>query len=109
MSDEAGAGANVGFAAKVSGAPLQAEVDKLDLYVTTTLYGIKPGLPFGASLQCVGGEEAREVPSCGPPEVVGPTEGGIMASMFWVPTNLTTEHKMPGCDCSGVRTHSLRE
>ena len=63
-----------------------------------TLYGIKPGLPFGASLQCVDGEEAAEVPSCGPPSVVGPTSGGIMASMFWVPTNLSAEEKMPGYD-----------
>ena len=109
LSDEAGAGANVGFAAKVSGQPLQAEVDKLDLYVTTTLYGVKKGLPFGASLQCVEGEEGEEAPSCGPPGVVGPTAGGIMASMFWVPTNVTTEKKMPGynynaswfCDSTG--------
>jgi len=42
-------------------------------------------LPFGASLQCVEGDEASEAPSCGPPEVVGPTADGIMASMFWVP------------------------
>ena len=32
--------------------------------------GMKPGLPFGASLQCVEGSEAAESPSCGPPEVV---------------------------------------
>ena len=44
-----------------------------------------PPLPFGASLQCVEGDEASEAPSCGPPEVVGPTADGIMASMFWVP------------------------
>ena len=31
---------------------------KLDAYVTQTLYGVKPGLPFGASLQCVEGDEA---------------------------------------------------
>ena len=60
--------------------------------------GIKPGLPFGASLQCVEGEEAGEAPSCGPPDVVGPTSGGIMASMFWVPTNPDVEPKMPGYD-----------
>ena len=52
LSDEAGAGPHVGFAAKVSGAPVAAEVAKLDLYITTTLYGVKEGLPFGASLQC---------------------------------------------------------
>ena len=98
LSDEAGAGANVGFGAKVSGAPNQAEVAKLDLYITTTLYGLKPELPFGASLQCVEGEAGREAPSCGPPALVGPTADGVMASMFWVPTNLSTEPKMPGYD-----------
>ncbi len=69
----------MGFAAKVSGQPVPAEVAKLDAYVTQTLYGVKKGLPFGASLQCVEGEEASESPSCGPPEVVGPTADGIMA------------------------------
>jgi hypothetical protein len=98
LSDEAGAGANVGFGAKVSGAPNQAEVAKLDLYITTTLYGLKPGLPYGASLQCVEGEAGREAPSCGPPDLVGPTADGVMASMFWVPTNLTAEPRMPGYD-----------
>ena len=34
LSDEAGAGANVGFAAKVSGQPVAAEVAKLDAYIT---------------------------------------------------------------------------
>ena len=97
LSDEAGAGANVGFGAKVSGAPVQAEVSKLDLYITTTLYGIKPGLPYGASLQCIEGEAASEAPSCSPGELVGPTADGVMASMFWVPTNLTSGRKMPGC------------
>merc|ERR1711957_370321 len=40
LSDEAGAGANLGFAAKVGMAPVKEEVEKLDLYITTTLYGI---------------------------------------------------------------------
>jgi hypothetical protein len=61
----------------------------------STLYGVKPGLPFGASLQCVEGQEGDEVPSCGPPDVVGPTADGVMASMFWVPTG--NESRMPGC------------
>ena len=85
LSDEAGAGANVGFASVVAGRPSQEVVNRLDAYVTRTLYGVKPGLPFGASLQCVEGDEGEEAPSCGPPEVVGPTADGIMASMFWVP------------------------
>jgi hypothetical protein len=97
LSDEAGAGANVGFAAKVSMAPVADEVAVLDLYITSTLYGVKKGLPFGASLQCVAGEEGEEAPSCGPPSIVGPTTDGIMASMFWVPTS-PSEEKMPGYD-----------
>jgi hypothetical protein len=96
LSDEAGAGPNVGFAAKVSGQPTAEEVAKLDAYVTQTLYGVKPRLPFGASLQCVEGAESLENPSCGPKDIVGPTADGIMSSMFWVPTNLTTQPKMPG-------------
>lgn len=102
MSDEAGAGANVGFAAKVSGAPVRDEVLQLDLYIHTTLYGIKPGLPYGASLQCVEGEAAGEAPSCGPSELVGPTADGVAASMFWVPTNLSAQRKMPGCALAPV-------
>ena len=35
LSDEAGAGAHVGLAAKVSGAPVASEVAKLDLYAST--------------------------------------------------------------------------
>ena len=99
LSDEAGAGPNVGFAAKVSGQPTAEEVAKLDAYVTQTLYGVKPRLPFGASLQCVEGAESLENPSCGPKDIVGPTADGIMSSMFWVPTNLTTQPKMPGYAC----------
>ena len=101
LSDEAGAGAHVGFAAKVSGAPVAAEVAKLDAYVTQTLYGVQSGLPFGASLQCVEGSAAAEEPSCGPPSLVGPTADGIMASMFWVPVGWPTtpgQDKMPGYD-----------
>ena len=98
LSDEAGAGAHVGFASRVMGTPTQEEVSQLDKYVTRTLYGVKEGLPFGASLQCVEGGEASEKPSCGPPAVVGPTADGIMASMFWVPTNTTLEPPMPGYD-----------
>ena len=84
-------------AAKVGLAPVQEEVNKLDLYITTTLYGVKKGLPFGASLQCVDGDETRESPSCGPASVVGPTTDGIMASMFWVPSS-PSEPRMPGYD-----------
>jgi hypothetical protein len=108
LSDEAGAGANVGFAAKVSGQPTVEEVAKLDAYVTQTLYGVKPGLPFGASLQCVEGAESLENPSCGPKDIVGPTADGIMSSMFWVPTNLTTQPKMPGYYAATGRAPSMQ-
>eukprot|EP00947_MAST-08B_sp_MAST-8B-sp1_P005461 g5461.t1 len=97
LSDEAGAGANVGLAAVAGGTVDPAVAAKLDLYINDTVYGIKPGLPFGASLQCIDGDEASESPSCGPPSVVGPTAGGVMASMFWVPTS-SAEPRMPGYD-----------
>ena len=96
LSDEAGAGANVGMAAAVAGVGNASQMDILDQYLTKTVYGVKKGLPFGASLQCVEGQEGQESPSCGPPSVVGPTADGVMASMFWVPTN--TSDKMPGYD-----------
>ena len=49
-----GAGALVGLAAVVGGTAIPSQAAKLDLYINDTLYGVKPGLPFGASLQCVG-------------------------------------------------------
>ena len=96
LSDEAGAGTHVGLGAVVGGSVQPAVAAKLALYINDTLYGIKPGLPFGASLQCVEGGEADESPSCGPPDSVGPTADGVMASMFWVPTG--NESLMPGYD-----------
>ena len=51
LSDEAGAGANVGLAIKVRHAPVLAELAKVDEYVQQTLCGTKPGLPHSASLQ----------------------------------------------------------
>ena len=97
LSDEAGAGTHVGLAAMVGGTADPVAAAALDLYINDTLYGVKPGLPFGASLQCVEGAEAAESPSCGPPSVTGPTADGVMASMFWVPTD-STEPRMPGYD-----------
>lgn len=98
LSDEAGAGQHVGLGAVVGGLVDPDAVKALDLYINDTLYGVKSGLPFGASLQCVEGAEALESPSCGPPSVVGPTADGVMASMFWVPSNITAEPPMPGYD-----------
>ena len=51
LSDEAGAGANVGLAIKVRHAPVLAQVARLDKYVQQTLCSTKPGLPYSASLQ----------------------------------------------------------
>ena len=67
LSDEAGAGANVGLAAKMRHAPTALEVARVDDYVQETLWGIKRNLPYKVSLQ----DHAN---------------GGICASLFWVPT-----------------------
>jgi hypothetical protein len=97
LSDEAGAGTHVGLSAVVGGSVQPSHAAKLDLYINDTLYGVKPGLPFGASLQCVEQDEASESPSCGPADVVGPTSNGVMASMFWVPCAVRSKGNAPVC------------
>ena len=67
LSDEAGAGANVGLAAKMRHAPTALEVARVDDYVQETLWGIKHDVPYDVSLQ-------------------DHVSGGIRASLFWVPT-----------------------
>ena len=67
LSDEAGAGANVGLAAKMRHAPTALEVTRVDDYVQETLWGIKCNVPYNISLQ-------------------DHASGGICASLFWVPT-----------------------
>ena len=67
LSDEAGAGANVGLAAKARHAPTALEVERVDDYIHKTLWGIKQDIPYPISLQ----DHAT---------------GGIRASLFWVPT-----------------------
>ena len=42
LSDDAGAGNNLGFSTKVGLAPVQFEVDRVDEYIANTLYGVKP-------------------------------------------------------------------
>lgn len=42
LSDDAGAGANVGYASKVRYRPTQVEVDKLNDYIEHTLWGGQP-------------------------------------------------------------------
>jgi hypothetical protein len=51
LSDEAGAGANVGLAAKVAHAPNLAEAARLDEYIHETLWAEKADIPFPVSLQ----------------------------------------------------------
>ena len=67
LSDEAGAGANVGLAAKARHAPTALEVGRVDDYIQKTLWGIKQDIPYKVSLQDHGSL-------------------GIRASLFWVPT-----------------------
>ena len=67
LSDEAGAGANVGLAAKARHAPTALEVARVDEYINHTLWGVKQDIPFDISLQ-------------------DHTTMGIRASLFWVPT-----------------------
>ena len=67
LSDEAGAGANLGLAAKMRQAPTTLEVARVDDYIQETLWGIKRNLPYNVSLQ-------------------DHASGGIRASLFWVPT-----------------------
>ncbi|KAK9810984.1 hypothetical protein WJX73_003381 [Symbiochloris irregularis] len=79
LSDEAGAGANVGLAVKVGNMPTQAEVARMDEYVHSTLWGVgvEKDIPFPVSLQ-------------------DPSNYGIRAGLFWVPTPGSNETGMPG-------------
>ncbi|KAK9811264.1 hypothetical protein WJX72_000834 [[Myrmecia] bisecta] len=84
LSDEAGAGANVGLAMKVCYAPDQVQVSCVDQYIQETLCGNKTGeIPFPVSLQ-------------------EPVSGGIRASLFWVPTPGSQEPGMPGYDYNPI-------
>eukprot|EP00873_Tetraselmis_striata_P027364 jgi/Tetstr1/447628/TSEL_034988.t1 len=71
LSDDAGAGNNLGFATKVNFAPVQAEVARVDEYIRWTLYGTKPGVaqPPLLSLQ-------------------DPDTDGIRMTMFYYPDPL---------------------
>ena len=78
LSDEAGAGANVGFASKVLYRPEQAEVSKLDAYIQQTLWGAGvDGAGIPVSLQ-------------------DQQKYGIRSSMFWSPQKNLNESFMPG-------------
>ena len=78
LSDEGGAGANVGFAAKVRHRPVAAELKLLDRYIHETLWGQEPdGAGVPVSLQARDGSY------------------GVQASMFWVPLPHSNETGMP--------------
>ena len=71
LSDEAGAGANIGLAAKARHAPTALEAARVDEYIQETLWGVQQDIPFPVSLQ----DHATM---------------GVRASLFWVPTPVST-------------------
>ena len=79
LSDDAGAGANVGYAAKLRYRPTQDELDRLDDYIEHTLWGAEPdGAGVPVSLQ-------------------DQSTYGIKSSMFWsVTAGEINETGMPG-------------
>jgi hypothetical protein len=67
LSDDAGAGANVGFASKMRYRPIQSELETLDTYINSTLWG-------------------KELDSAAVPvSLQDHSTYGIKSSMFWVP------------------------
>ena len=69
LSDEAGAGANVGFAIKQCFAPVAEEVAQLDRYINSTLWGVHcPAAPTEYQTDCSLQDHATH---------------GIKASLFW--------------------------
>ena len=84
LSDEGGAGANVGFAIKQGVNPVQAEVAQLDRYINSTLYGVHcPAAPEEYRLDCSLQDHATH---------------GIKASLFWTNASATWDAMsgMPG-------------
>ena len=78
LSDDAGAGANAGFASKMRYRPTQHELEKLDLYINSTLWG-------------------KELDGAGVPvSLQDHSSHGIRSSMFWVPLPTTNETGEPG-------------
>ena len=75
LSDEAGAGANVGFASKQRFAPVQHEVAQLDRYINSTLWGVHcPAAPLEYRTNCSLQDHATF---------------GIKASLFWTNASAT--------------------
>ena len=80
LSDDAGGGANEGFAAKMRYRPTQHELEKLDLYINSTLWGMElDGAGVPVSLQ-------------------DHSSHGVRSSMFWIPLPTTNETGEPGYD-----------
>ena len=78
LSDDAGGGANEGFAGKMRYRPTQHELEKLDLYVNSTLWG-------------------KELDGAGVPvSLQDHSSFGIRSSMYWVPLPTTNETGEPG-------------
>lgn len=59
LSDEAGAGANVGLAIKTQFSPTKEEAARVDEYIQKTLWGIKQDIPYPTSLQVSQEDEPR--------------------------------------------------
>ena len=73
LSDEGGAGANVGFASKQAFSPVAAEVAQLDRYINSTLWGVHcPAAPPQYRSDCSLQDRATH---------------GIKASLFWTNAN----------------------
>ena len=67
LSDDAGAGANVGFASKMRYRPTQFELERLDLYINSTLWG-------------------KELDGAGVPvSLQDHSTYGIKSAQFWIP------------------------
>jgi hypothetical protein len=84
LSDEGGAGANVGFAIKQYAAPVQEEVSQLDRYINSTLYGVHcPAAPKEFQTDCSLQDHKTH---------------GIKASLFWTNASGSWDHMsgMPG-------------
>jgi len=80
LSDDAGGGANEGFASKMRYRPNQHELEKLDLYINSTLWG-------------------KELDGAGVPvSLQDHSSHGVRSSMFWVPLPSTNESGQPGYD-----------
>ena len=89
LSDEAGAGANVGLAAKARHAPTALEVVRVDDYIQHTLWGIERDIPYNVSLQ-------------------DHVTGGIRASLFWVPTPVSALYSITSCRAKVFHTAILQ-